>query len=120
MARNSADRNITWCNTTGKWKVKLTRDGKEHFLGRFTERHAAREARDRFEEQYALRPRVSARHSSADAHLRVAALRAVRMQFAATDPMELIKAAEQVYQWLKQSDTVSAPSCTAPGTDTLQ
>lgn len=104
------DRNISWDKTTNKWKVKVARGGTVHHLGRFTDRTTARAARDAFLTTQPLAPRQSA----SDERLRAQALSTARVQFTAATPDELLKAADQLYAWLKQGST--APRVTEEGT----
>lgn len=52
-------------------------------------------------------PRVRGYKSSVDEQLRVVALRAARVQFATAEPGDLIKVADQLFDWLKHGPRVS-------------
>ena len=99
------DHHIVWCRSTAKWRVKIVRGGRTHEVGRFVDRPSARAARDAFLASLGVEPQVEPRHLNGDAKLRATALRAARVQFTAASPLDLIKAAEQLYLWLKHGDT---------------
>ena len=109
-ANNKAtgDHNIQWDDAECKWRVRIIRNGQTYQVGRFVDRPTARAARDAFLETLGAKPQVAARQTSEDAKLRMTALRAARVQFTAASPMDLIKAAEQLYLWLKHGESPSA------------
>lgn len=101
----TGDHNIQWDRAEGKWRVRIVRNGQTHQLGRFVDRPSARAARDAFLESLSVEPQVAARQTGEDSKLRMTALRAARVQFSAASPTDLIKAAEQLYLWLKHGES---------------